>query len=90
MDEKLPTAQTPDSEVPADTSPDAARREVLKRIQDGTFAREWIAEYEAGLPNYNRLLEEGRNHQIEKTGERLRSLMPWIKKRDLGGAQSDF
>ncbi|MEM7385508.1 MAG: ketol-acid reductoisomerase [Verrucomicrobiota bacterium] len=62
----------------------------LERIQNGDFAKEWVAEYEGGLKNYNQLLEEGTTHEIEKTGARLRSLMPWIKKRDLGGVQADY
>ena len=65
-------------------------KEALTAIQDGTFAKEWVAEFKEGLPNYNRLLEEGRKHPIEETGQRLRDLMPWIKKRNLEGAQADY
>jgi ketol-acid reductoisomerase len=50
---------------------------VLKEIQDGTFAREWIAEDKAGRPNYTRLRLEEENHQIEKVGKNLRSLFSW-------------
>lgn len=73
-----------------DASVKERMREALKAIQSGQFAKEWVAEYEAGLPEYNRLLEEGEKHQIEETGAKLRSLMPWIKKRDLGGVQADY
>ncbi len=73
-----------------DASVKERMREALKRIQSGEFAKEWVAEYEAGLPNYKRLLEEGAKHQIEETGQRLRDLMPWIRKRDLGGVQADY
>ncbi len=73
-----------------DASVKERMKEALTAIQDGTFAKEWVAEYEAGLPNYKRLLEEGEKHQIEETGQRLRALMPWIKKRDLGGVQADY
>ncbi len=62
----------------------------LKEIQSGKFAKEWVAEYENGYPEYNRLLKEGANHQIEKTGARLRGLMPWIKKKNLKGAQAAY
>lgn len=50
---------------------------VLKEIQDGTFAREWIAEDKAGRPNYKRIRLEEQNHQIEKVGKNLRSLFSW-------------
>lgn len=73
-----------------DASVKERMKEALTAIQDGTFAKEWVAEYEAGLPEYNRLLEEGTKHPIEETGARLRGLMPWIKKRDLGGVQADY
>ncbi len=66
-------------------------KDVLKRIQEGQFAKEWIDEYNAGCPNFNKLREEGKNHQIEEVGSRLRDLMPWIgKKRDLSGTQADY
>ena len=56
-------------------------QKALKDIQSGKFAKGWIAEYAAGLPNYKRLLKDGEKHSIEKTGERLRGLMPWIRRR---------
>jgi ketol-acid reductoisomerase len=55
-------------------------RKILKEIKSGKFAREWIKENEAGRPNFNKLLEEGDNHQIEKVGKELRVMMPWMKK----------
>ena len=64
----------------------------LKRIQSGQFTKEWVAEYEAGCPNFNRIRKEEAAHPIEETGARLRSLMPWIKKRKVktGGAQASY
>jgi len=62
----------------------------LKDIQSGKFAKEWIAEYEGGYKKYNALLKAGENHPIEKTGARLRGLMPWIKKRDIKGQQASY
>ncbi len=53
-------------------------RRILTEIQDGTFAREWIDENREGLPNYKRLVEEGKQHPIEKIGQELRAMMPWI------------
>ena len=51
---------------------------ILKEIQSGKFAREWIAESESGRGNFNALREAGAKHQIEEVGKRLRSVMPWI------------
>jgi ketol-acid reductoisomerase len=53
-------------------------RKILGEIQDGTFAREWVAEDEAGRPNFTRLQKEGAEHPIEQVGEKLRGLMSWV------------
>jgi ketol-acid reductoisomerase len=68
----------------------AAMKEILKEIQEGKFAQQWVDEYKAGLPEYNRLLEEGEKHQIEVTGAYLRNLMPWVPKRSIKGAQASY
>lgn len=73
-----------------DASVKERMREVLKEIQSGQFAREWVAEYEGGYKRYNALLEEGEKHPIEVTGERLRATMPWIQKKNLRGAQAAY
>jgi ketol-acid reductoisomerase len=62
----------------------------LKDIQTGKFAKGWIKEYEGGYKNYKKLLAAGEKHPIEKTGARLRSLMPWIQKKNLKGAQAAY
>jgi ketol-acid reductoisomerase len=53
-------------------------RKILGEIQDGTFAREWVAEDDAGRPNFTRLQKQGEDHQIEQVGAKLRSLMSWV------------
>jgi ketol-acid reductoisomerase len=53
-------------------------RKILGEIQDGRFAREWVAEDEAGRPNFTRLQKEGAEHPIEQVGEKLRGLMSWV------------
>lgn len=63
---------------------------VLKEIQNGKFAKTWMKEYEGGYKEYNRLLKEGEKHPIEKTGAKLRSMMPWIQKKNLKGAQAAY
>ena len=65
-------------------------KSILREIQSGKFAKEWVKEYEAGLPKYNQLLEAGEEHPIEITGQRLRSLMPWIPKKNIKGAQASY
>ncbi len=57
----------------------AAMREILKEIQDGTFARNWIAENESGRHNFLKMREAGNDHPIEKVGKELRSMMPFLK-----------
>ncbi len=73
-----------------DASVKKRMQKALKDIQSGKFAKEWVAEYEGGYKNYNRLLAEGEKHPIETTGTRLRGLMPWIKKRSIKGAQASY
>jgi ketol-acid reductoisomerase len=63
---------------------------ILKEIQDGKFTKQWIKEYRAGLPNYNAMLKEGEKHGIEKVGQRLRGLMPWLKKKSIKGTQASY
>jgi ketol-acid reductoisomerase len=55
-----------------------AMRQLLAEIQDGSFAREWIAENRAGQESFKRMREEQARHQIELVGRELRSQMSWI------------
>jgi ketol-acid reductoisomerase len=55
-----------------------AMKQILADIQSGEFAKEWIAENRAGQENFNRMREEQKNHQIEREGKELRSMMDWI------------
>ena len=73
-----------------DASVKARMKEALKDIQSGKFAKEWVQEFQGGYKRYNALLKKGEQHPIEKTGTRLRSLMPWIKKKNLKGAQAAY
>jgi ketol-acid reductoisomerase len=56
----------------------AAMREILGEIQSGQFAREWIAENNAGQESFQRMREEQAGKQIEREGRALRSKMSWI------------
>ena len=62
----------------------------LKNIQSGKFAKEWVAEYKGGYKKYNALLKKGEQHPIEKTGAKLRALMPWMQKKNIKGAQAAY
>ncbi len=53
--------------------------QVLAEIQDGTFAERWIAEAEAGFPEFLRLRSEARTSQLEGVGRDLRQMMPWLE-----------
>jgi len=62
----------------------------LKDIQSGKFAKGWVNEYNGGCKKYNALLKAGQKHDIERVGQRLRSLMPWMKKRSVKGVQAAY
>jgi ketol-acid reductoisomerase len=55
-----------------------AMKQILADIQSGKFAKEWIAEYHAGMSNFKRLRGEGEKHPVEQVGRELRSFMPWL------------
>ena len=57
----------------------AAMKEILGEIQSGAFAREWIAENQAGQEHFQRLREEQSHHRIEEEGRELRAHMDWIQ-----------
>jgi ketol-acid reductoisomerase len=65
-------------------------KKILAEIQSGKFVKQWVAEYKGGLKNYNKLLKAGEKHDIEKTGERLRGLMPWMPKRNISGVAGAY
>ena len=54
----------------------------MEAVQDGSFAREWIAENDEGRPRFNRLRRENAEHPIEKVGKELRGMMSFLKDAD--------
>ncbi len=56
-------------------------RKLLKDIQDGTWARDWILENQAGRPRFNAMRRMEREHPIEQVGKELRSMMVWLNKK---------
>ena len=69
----------------------AEMQRILKEVQDGRFAREWLAENKAGRPNFERMRQADRDHPIEQVGRKLRAMMPWSeegasgRQRGVGG-----
>ena len=58
-------------------------KEILADIQSGKFADEWMNEHRTGSPHFNELRQASRSHPIEKVGEQLRSMMPWLAENRL-------
>ena len=56
---------------------------ILKDVQSGKFANEFVNEIKSGSHEFNRLREEGSKHLIEKTGKELRSMMSWVNENKL-------
>jgi ketol-acid reductoisomerase len=56
----------------------AEMKKILKEVQNGKFARQWIEEKASGGKNYSKMLKEDTNRQIEKVGAELRARMPWL------------
>ncbi len=58
----------------------AEMEKILEEVRSGAFAREWVAEDDAGRPNFNRMRAAGRDHQIEQVGRPLRAMMSWLRR----------
>jgi len=61
----------------------AEMKRILADIQSGRFAKEWVLENTAGQPSFKAMRRRAAEHDIEKVGERLRAMMPWIKQNAL-------
>jgi ketol-acid reductoisomerase len=61
----------------------ASMRQVLAEVRDGTFAREWIAEYRRGAPRLYEQRAREQRQPIEEVGRALRRMMPWLPKKDV-------
>ena len=58
-------------------------RKILKEIQNGKFAKEWMKENKKGRKKFNKFRNLGQNHEIESVGIKLRKMMPWIAKNKI-------
>ena len=54
-------------------------KEILREIQAGEFAQQWVAEHAAGKPNFKKYKAAAEKHPIEAVGAKLRTLMPWFQ-----------
>jgi ketol-acid reductoisomerase len=61
----------------------AEMKRILKDIQSGTFASIWMSEVKAGMPRFKATRRMNDAHPIEEVGEKLRTMMPWIKANKL-------
>ena len=57
-------------------------KDVLKEIQDGTFARNWLVENQVNRPYFNAVRRKEKEEQIEVVGKELRKMMPWVKNKE--------
>jgi ketol-acid reductoisomerase len=73
-----------------DASVKKRMKAALKDIQSGKFAKNWVKEYQTGYKRYNALLKKDAHHPIEKTGAKLRAMMPWMQKRSIKGVQAAY
>jgi ketol-acid reductoisomerase len=62
----------------------AEMERILQEVRSGAFAREWVAEDDAGRPNFNRMRAEAREHRIEQVGRPLRAMMSWLRRPEAG------
>jgi ketol-acid reductoisomerase len=58
-------------------------RQMLREIQDGTYALSWILENQAGRPFFNTMRRRERGHLIEQVGRQLRAMMPWLNPKEV-------
>ena len=58
-------------------------RDILKDIQTGKFASEWINENMVGRPTFSTVVRKEKDHPIEVVGARLRGMMPWMEDREV-------
>jgi ketol-acid reductoisomerase len=59
----------------------AEMKKILREVQEGVFAREWILENQVGRPAFNAMRRREQDHLIEQVGKKLRAMMPWIRQK---------
>ncbi len=61
----------------------AEMKKILGEITSGAFAKEWVAEYEGGLKNFNAIYDKDHSSQLEQVGRKLRKMMKWIDSKEV-------
>jgi ketol-acid reductoisomerase len=61
----------------------AEMRRMLREVQDGSYARSWILENQAGRPYFNTMRQQEHQHLIENVGRKLRAMMPWLEPKSV-------
>lgn len=61
----------------------AEMKKILGEVTSGAFAKEWVAEYQAGLKNFNELYKKDYSHEVETVGRKLRRMMKWIEAKEV-------
>jgi ketol-acid reductoisomerase len=61
----------------------AEMRRILAEVQDGSYARSWILENQAGRPFFNTMRQRETEHPIERVGRKLRAMMPWLNPKEV-------
>ena len=61
----------------------ANMKKALAAIQDGSFAKEWLAECAAGKPNFKKFYEADKNHSVEVVGRQLRQMFSWMEAKEV-------
>ena len=56
-------------------------KKILTEIQNGTFAKQWILENSANCPSFKAMRRISHEQELEKIGDQLRSMMPWLQKK---------
>ena len=58
-------------------------KKILDEITSGDFAKEWVAEYQGGLKNFNALYDKDHASQLEDVGRKLRNMMKWVNAKEV-------
>ena len=61
----------------------AEMKKILAEITSGQFAKEWVAEYQSGMKNFNALYQKDYGSQLEVVGRKLRGMMKWINAKEV-------
>ena len=61
----------------------AEMKKILSEITSGEFAKEWVAEYQNGMKNFNQLYQKDHDGKLETVGKQLRKMMKWVDSKEV-------